>query len=405
MSTWRGFTVFLQNKKSFIRIMKTIITLCLVLIGSMSFAQKAKSTGINCKYHHMRYPENVDLSAKLWALSVTEQTACQGAIKYAQRHTPLIALDKRSQYYMSLVGNKGKYYYQAKTLISNLDAQQTPYIHFELETRDINIISQATKNKKPGADPKYNLIFEMRTPVILKATRRGDMNVELLDTNNFSAKSYWFAFPEDAQLGTGVDIKPNGYPNEAELLAAWRKYGKKAELQWRDKMITGFLRYVFANFTDTYIQHEEWDVIKVYSDKNKKGGYDEIVDAAELFSNTFDEIDTDYKAGKMDKFYTQEYQKRFTQCSETWKAFLAKYDFDVSSKDGDVSDSYKQDILLNYVYSLILTKQFDEAEKQIAIYLTQEIRGGTRSDLKMLRRLSKQFQTEYLSNAERMGWK
>jgi hypothetical protein len=306
---------------------------------------------------------------------------------------------------MGLVGKKGKYYYQARNLISNLDVQKTPYIHFELETRDINIISQVTKNKKPGADPRYNLIFEMRTPIILKATRRGDMDVELLDTNNFSEKSYWFAFPENAQLGTGVDIKPNGYPNEAELLAAWRKYGKKAELQWRDKMITGFLRYTFANFTDTYIQYEKWNSHKIYSDKNKKGGYDEIVDAAELFSNTFDEIDADYKAGKMDKFYTEEYQKRFLQCSEIWKTFLAKYDFDVSSKDGDVSDSYKQKILLNYVSSLIFTKQFEEAEKQITIYLSQEIRGGTNSDLKMLRRLNTQFQTEYESNAVRMGWK
>lgn len=385
--------------------MKTIITLCLVFVGSMSFAQKAKSTGIKCDYHHMRYPEKVELSAKFWALSLTEQSACQGAIPYAKKQTPMVATDPRSRFYMNLVGNKGKFYYQAKDLISNLNAKKTPYIHFELETRDINIISQVTKNKKPGADPQYNLIFEMRTPVILKATRRGDMNVELLDTNNLSSDTYWFAFPQDAQLGTAPDIKPNGYPNEAELLAAWRKYGKTAELQWRDKMITGFLRYTFANFIDNNIQHEEWNSIKIYSDKNKKGGYDEIVDAAELFSNTFEEIDADYKAGKRDKFYTEEYQTRLMKCHDTWKAFLAKYDFDVSSKDGDVSDSYKQDILLNYVYSLIFTKQFDEAKKQIDHFLTQEIKAGTNSDLKRLRRLNEQFQTEYNANAERMGWK
>ncbi len=371
----------------------------------MSFAQKAKSTGANCRYRHMRYPENVELSAKFWALSLTEQSACQGAIPYSKKTSPLVTTDSRSRFYMNLAGSKGKYYYQTKTSLGNLINKRTPYIHYELETRDIIIVSQVTKNKKPGADPKYNLIFEMKTPVILKASRKGDTNVVLLDTNNFSAKSYWFAFPESAQLGTAPDIKASGYPNEAELLAAWRKYGKKAELQWRDKMITGFLSPVFFSFTDEFIQFEDWDAIKIYSDKNKKGGYDHIVQAAETFSNTITEIDADYKAGKMDKFYTQEYQTRLTQCLDTWKAFLAKYDFDVSSKDGDVSDSYKQKILLNYIHALIFTKQFDEAEKQISFYLTQEIRGGTDSDLKRLRRLNKQFQTEYLSNAERMGWK
>ena len=384
--------------------MKTIITLTFVLIASMSFAQKAKSTKVNCKYHHMRYPENVELSAKLWVLSLTEQSACQGAIPYSKKTSPLVAADPRSRFYKSLVGSKGNYYYQTKTSLGNLINKRTPFIHYELETRDITIISQVTKNKKPGADPKYNLIFEMKTPVILKASRKGYMDVVLLDTNNFSTKSYWFAFPEGAQLGTAPDIKSSGYPNEAELLAAWRKYGKKAEMQWRDKMITGFLRSVFFNFTDEFIKFEDWDVIKIYSDKNKKGGYDHIVQAAETFSNTIDEIEADYKAGNMDKFYTQEYQTRLTTCLDTWKAFLEKYDFDVSSKDGEVSAEYKQKILLNYIHALIFTKQYEQAEQQIAHFLTKEIKGGTNSDLKRLRRLKNQFQKEYLSNAERMEW-
>ena len=384
--------------------MKIIFTFLIVLTASLSFGQKAKSKSINCKYHHMRYPENVELSAKLWALSIVEQSSCQGAVPYRVSQTPLVATHPRSQFYLNQVAKKGKFFYQAKDRISNLDAKKTPYVHFELETRDITIASQHTKNKKPGAEPQYNLIFEMRTPVILKATRKGDMNEVLLDTNNFSAKSYWFAFPQDAQLGTAPDIKPNGYPTEAELLAAWRKYGKKAEMQWRDKMIGEFLRTTFFNFTNTYIKFEAWDVIKIYSDKNKKGGYDEIVDAAETFNNTFTEIDADYKAGSMAKFYTDEYQNRLKACLETWKGFLAKHDFDVSSKDGEVSPEYKQKILLNYIHALIFTKQFDEAEQQIALYLTKEIKAGTNSDLKRLRRLKNQFQIEYEANAARMGW-
>ncbi len=403
MSTKTAFTACLLVPKQSIN-MKIIFTLFIVLTASLSFAQKAKSKAVNCKYHHIRYPENVELSAKMWALSIVEQSSCQGAIPYRVSQTPLVATHPRSQFYMYQMANKKKHFFQATDRISNLDAKKTPYIHFELETRDMRIVSQVTKNKKPGADPQYNLIFEMETPIILKATRKGDMNVVLLDTNNFSSSNYGFTFPQNAQLGTAPDIKPNGYPSEAELLAAWRKYGKKAQLQWRDKMIAEFLRPTFFKFTNTYITFEEWDVVKIYSDRNKKGGYDHIVDAAETFNNTFAEIDADYKAGKRDKFYTDEYQTRLMGCLETWKTFLSNYDFDVSSNDGEVKAEYKQKMLLNYIHALIFTKQYDEAEKQIAHYLTKEIKAGTNADLKRLRRLKNQFQTEYEANAARMGW-
>lgn len=385
--------------------MKLIITLFALTLATGTFAQKAKSEGVNCKYHHMRYPENVELSAKMWALSYTEQSACRGAIPYQQNHTPLVATNPRSQVYMNLIGTKSKHYFQATDRISNLDTKRTPYMHYEIEARDITILTQQTKNKKPGAEvAQFNLIFEMRVPTFLKVTRKGDMNQVMLDTNNMSNETYWFAFPENATLGTAPDIKPGGYPSEAELLAAWRKYGQKAEMQWRDKMINEFLRPACLNFIDEYIMFEEWDVVKIYSDKNKKGGYDHIVDAAEVFKNTLTEIDNDYTAGKRDKFYTEEYQTRLNACKETWKTFLSGYNFDVLEDEGEVKADYKQKILINYIHSLIFTKEYAEADQLIDTYLTQEVRGVTKADLNSLKRLNNQFRKEYEANAARMGW-
>lgn len=385
--------------------MKQIFTLIIVLSSAFSMAQKAKSDAINCKYHHIRYPQNVELSAKIWAMTITEQSSCQGAVPFSVTQTPLVATNPRSQFYMNLVSGKGKDFYQVMDNIKNLDLKRTPYIHFELNTSNITVLSQATKNKKPAPDGDFYLLFEMRTPLTLVATRKGDMNVVLMDTNNLSVQTNWFRFPQDAGLGTAPDIKPNGYPNEAELLAAWRKYGKDAEMKWRDRMITDFLRVVYHQFTEKYIQFEAWDVVKIYSDKNKNGGFDDIVNAAETFRATVDEIDADFKAGIFTKFYTDEYQTRLLGCVETWKSFLAKHDFDVTTKDGDVSDEYKQEMLTNYIHGLIFTKQFEQAQKQIAHYLTQDIRSGTSADLKNLRELNTQVQAEYTAHAERLGWK
>ena len=355
----------------------------------------------------MRYPEDVRLSAKLWALSLTEQRACRGAIQRQTRNTPILGLGKRSNFYVNLIGSKKDDYYQAKDRMANLDAANTPYIHYTLETRDIIIESQVTKNKRIGSkEPQFNLIMTMRTQVILSISHRGDTTIALLDTNNFNGPTRTFAFPEDAKLGTAPDIKPNGYPTENELLAAWQKYGQTAEVQWRDQMITDFMRPVCNDFINEYIQFEEWDVIKIYSDRNKKGGYDELVDAAQLFENTISEIDADYETGGRMKFYTEEYQRRFNECKTTWKNFLTKYNFDVIEDEGEVKGEYKQKILLNYIHSLIFTKEFDEAETQIARYVAQaDIRKVTYYDLLKLRRLNEQFRKEYNGNAERLGWK
>ena len=169
-------------------------------------------------------------------------------------------------------------------------------------------------------------------------------------------------------------------------------------------MISEFLNPVCFNFIQNNIVFEEWDVVKIYSDKNKKGGYDHIVGAAEVFKNTLTEIDADYEAGKLDKFYTPEYQQRLNDCETTWKNFLMQYDFNVLEDEGDVDADYKQKILLNYIHALIFTKDWDEADKLINQYLAQEVRNVTNADLKSLQRLNHQFRKEYEANAARMGW-
>lgn len=381
--------------------MKIIFTLLIVLFSSVATAQKPNSETINCKFRHIRYPQNVELSANLWAMTLTEHMSCQGAIPYSQKTSPLQGTDKRTQFYMNTVSNKSNYFYQTRENIGNLTNARKPFIHFELETRDIVIRSQQLKNGNPA---QQNLLIAVQVGVLLKATRKGDMDVVLLDTNNLSAPLVYFNFPKDAQLGTAPDIMPAGYATEAELQAAWRKYGKIAEQQWRDKIIEPFLRSVMFNFTETYIVFEEWETPKIYSDKNKKGGYEELVNAAEVFANTFVEIDNDFETGSKLKWYTQEYQRRFALSIETWKSFLDNVDFDISSKDGEYDADYRQKILLNYILGLIYTKQFDEAYKQIAYGFTQDIRNVTHAALESLARLNEQIRNEYTANAARMGW-
>ncbi len=385
--------------------MKHLLLLFSITFSSALLAQKAKPVGINCKYRHMRFTEQPNLSAKYWALTITEQTACQGAIPYSVKHSPLTGIDERSAFYMRQIPSQATFFTQTRDLIGNLQNKQTPFTHFELETGDIQLNNQITKNAKPGAEiAQYYMTFAVRAPIKLTATRKGDINTLVLDTNATQTKEYFLRFPMDVQLGTAPDIKGNGYPTEAELLAAWRKYRKKTELQWRDKIISEFLAPIFREYKQTYIQYEEWNSCKVYSDKNKKGGYDHLVEAAELFRATIEAINEDYKSGHFKKFYLSEYQDQFNKCLAVWKGVLESFEFDVTSNDNAIDADARQKILLNYIQTLIYTKQFEEAEQLMANYLAQDIRNVTHSDLRRLQRINEQFAREYKANAERYAW-
>ena len=383
--------------------MKIVLLSSLLLVTSLAFSQKANDDAISCKHRHMRYPDSVELSAKVWALNVVEHPSCQGLVLALNRETNRLDVEKRSAFYNNQIPRQDKFFMQSSQSVANMTNSKTPFIHFELETRDISLRSQDIKKAQSGTT--FTFLIAVHVPIDLKATHKGDFEATLLDTNTTSATLRYFTFPGDAQLGTAPDIKPLGYPTEAELQAAWRKYGKIAEMQWRDKVISEFMYPVLFDFKRTFIQCEEWNTFKVYSDKNKKGGFDHLVQAAELFANTIAEIDADYEAGSTMKFYTEEYQTRFKQSLEVWKTFLAGYDNDVIEKDENVSPEYRQKILINYLYALVFTGQYDEARTQINHYLKQDLRSGTRVDLEQIGRLNTQLKNEFTNNAERLGWK
>lgn len=386
--------------------MKILLTWAISLIVSFSFAQKPKQFGINCKFRHLRYPENIQFSANQWAVTIIDQSREGDLLHQEIRETPLNKMWKSARIYSRLIGSKPGYYEEASKNRDILDATETPYIYYRIEKRDIVILEQeVTDNGSNAGESRYNLVFTMRTPVFLTATFRGDTSVVLLDTNNFTFRTSRFTFPRDAKLGKGEDIKPKGYPSEVELFAAWQKYGKQAEEEWSEKMTKEFLRPVCSAFIQEFIQYEEQIGGKIYTDKNKKGGFDDLVNAAEIFRNTMDEIDADYQAGSLMKMYTEEYQRRLIECRTIWDEFLKKYDYDVLSQDGRIKAEHKQKILLNYILSLIFTKEFEEAEKLINQYRSLNLRSSVSSDLRTYWYLNEQLRDEYRFHAEAMGWK
>ena len=387
--------------------MKKIITLLLVLPILIS-AQKAKSSKLKSNYHYIRYAIDESFNAPVYGLTITEQSSCGGLVPYKVMKTPLVSPDPRTRLFVNSVPIQPNNFSQARDIVNNLIAKHVPFTHFEIDANNIILDKQITKNaKKMGPDypDQFFLEFNTSVPVKVKATYHSSKPFPTLDTNSVAYGLKTLRFPIDFQFGTsGPDVLINGYPTEAALIKAWTKYGKKAQVQWRDKAISGFLVPVFFNYKKKYISYEEFDQCKIYSDKNKKGGFEELVHTAETFIATLNKIEGDYKLRKIKKYWTAEHQVKFMECSQVWKNFFNENGMDLTKGTGTISAEYKQKVFLNYLYSLSFTGQFDEAERLISENVGKKLKSGNLTDMERMRVLNRYMQKEFAAHSREKGW-
>ena len=387
--------------------MKKIIVLLLIFPLFIN-AQKAKSTSLKSSYHYIRYAISEVYNAPIYGLTITEQSSCGGLVPYKVMKTPLVSPDPRTRLYVNSLPTQPKNFSQARDIVNNLIAKHTPFTHFEVGANNIVLAKQITKNaKKMGPDypEQFYLEFHTSVPVKVKATFHGNTPMQTLDTNSVGQGVKTMRFPMDVQFGKAApDILMNGYPTEAALIKAWTKYGKKAQVQWRDKAIESFLVPVFFNYKKKHISYEEFDQLKIYSDKNKKGGYEELVHTAEKFISTLNKIEGDYQLGKFKKYWTAEHQVSFKECNQVWKNFLTTNGMDLTKGNGNVPAEYKQKIFLNYLYSLTFTAQFEEAERLISENVGKKLKSGILTDIERMRVLNTYMQKEFAAHSRSKEW-
>jgi len=371
-------------------------------------AQKAKLTTLKSNYHYMRFALDESYNEKFYVFTITEQSSCGGLVPYTVKKTPLVSSDSRTRLYTNSVPKQGKYFMQSKEPVENLIAKRTPFTHFEIETADIQLNNQTTKNAQKNLSSTENLYYlEFRAivPISVKATFYGNKTTLTLDTNSNGITQSILRFPMDYQFGTSApDIKVRGYSTEASLIAAWKKYGRRAQVQWRDIAISKFITPVFLNYKKRYISYSEFTQSKIFSDKNKKGGYDQLVSAAELFISTMDEIEGDFKRNDFKKYWTKEYQRRFLECSETWQKFIEDNGNDLTKGDNLVSAETKQKIFLNFLKSLMFTGQFSRVEELIVENSSKKLKAGILFDMKRLKVFNQQLKLEFDVHSKEKGW-
>ncbi len=384
-----------------------LFTLALVALSFFSSAQKANDDALKANYHYLKYAEREGLSTKEFALSISEEYSCDGGVP-AKTYTTPISVDPRAKFYLNMVPAEKMFFSQARDLYGNMITKKENFTDITIHAADIRLTNQMLVDKpNPSATTEklYFLSFEASVQAEISIRRRGDIDEVLLEGNSNIMKMKKFTFPTDVIVsGEMSDVQRNGFSSQAALMTAWNKYKKYSTMQWRDKLLTDFLEPIFSEYKKRFMLYEIWDQAKIYSDKNKKGGYDNIVTAANNYIAVFDAIENDYKANKHAKQWTKEYQEQLNSSIKVWEAFLAETNFDVTVDDKLISDDYRQKILYNYIQGLIATGQFDKANEVIEKNLIVKVRNVTLSDLRSLKRALDIERNQFEKYSGSKGW-
>ena len=388
-------------------IMKSLIFLFTYLISFSVFSQKANDDAVKTNFHFLRYPEREGVSTKVFAISVSEEYSCDGAVP-AKTYTTPITVDPRGKFYLGMVPDEKLFFSQARDLYGNLITKKEDFTDITIHTNDIRLTNQTQSDKanpKAVTEKLYYLSFDVSVLTEITIRRRGSVDEVLLESSSSQIPSKRLTFPSDVLFeGHMTDVERNGFKSPTALMNAWNKYKRYCTMQWRDKLIRDFLTPVFNEYKQRFMLYEIWDQAKIISDKNKKGGYEHIVSAAENYIAVFTSIEVDYKEGKHTKQWKKEYQEQINSSLKVWETFLAETNFDVTVDDKLISDDYRQKILLNYVEGLILTGQFDKAEQLIEEQLKAKLRNVTISDLNRLKRTLLFEKSQFETYSESKGW-
>ena len=387
--------------------MKHFLYLSIYLISSSAFSQKANDETIKTNFHYLTYPEREGVSTKVFGLSVSEEYSCEGAVP-AKTYTTPITVDPRGKFYLGMVPEEKLFFSQARDLYGNLISKKEDFTDITIHTNDIRLTNQTQRDKtnpKVVTEKLYFLSFDVSVLSEITIRRRGSADEVLLESNSSQIAPKTFTFPTDVLIeGSMTDIERNGFKSPTAMMNAWNKYRKYCTMQWRDKLIREFLTPVFKEYKDRFMMYENWEQAKIISDKNKKGGYEHIVTAAENYIAVFTSIEIDYKEGRHTKQWKKEYQEQINTSLKVWEALLAETNFDVTVDDKLISDDYRQKIMLNYVEGLILTGQFDKADQLIEEQLKAKLRNVTISDLNRLKRTLVFEKSQFEIYSASKGW-
>lgn len=386
--------------------LRVLLSLFLVAFSAGVLAQKAKSKQVVFSSQIMNYSIDEKLSSDEYVLTVKEKSSCDNSIIEGEYQTP--TANQRMREYKKVV-NGSKYFKENKDVLSNYRLKKQPVTHFIFEVDDLIFKNKRLENRngsiKSTKPKKLYYRLNISLDANLKIQHDGDFEKTIVDTNLTYKNEFSRKFPNDFKFPSSNPLaKQFGYPTEQEIKKAWMKYRSLVCQQWRDELVKDFAKPIVDDFLNSYIKKPTYLKESFYTDKNRKGGYDNIVEASRLIESSFQELSLNFEGENYANFWTESIQNKLNAASSIYEEYLTSINRDVIENPRYMRASYRQEMLLNYLKTLAYTGAFDKFDKVYKEFIDQKIDGSIKRVMINVKRRKDRLEAQFKSNAGKKGW-
>jgi len=349
--------------------MKLFLSATFFLILFNTFSQKAKVENEHLKAHMIKYASEEYLNQGGFYYEVEEKNALQfskeskdyvfGTVKtpnnlrkdFYRNYMPNVAIPPLTYPFKS----KEKLYEEEKGFLEFKFFFGDSYI----SSKDLNT-SQITVNEKKLDQYNYNLDIKLFC------------NVSVFYTNEKGEQRLLFTKSDYTYSVKKFPATPLSNKGALDLFVS----KDESTLSLRDDAIKAYIKEIHGETAKKYCNTLDKDRVLIYTDKNKNGGFDDVVEAAHLFSQAInfikDQIEQNNYIGLNE---VDSVRNRILKANVIWKAHLEEVKFDLNSKDKLITDDFVQSMMQNYIRGLIYTEQWEEARKQLDYVHSQTVKG------------------------------
>lgn len=380
--------------------MKNIYPLLLCLfLNSVVWSQKQSlsSQRVSVSIDHLAPLKH--LHAKYFTFNLQESYVNeQGVPVFESINAPKLGVRKiYKEYLKELQGMRGTSFVDNLSF-SELVLNDQPFIYVEIKAGDLFFTEANLRTPIVRILNFYNkdISFTMDAQVKISYVHNGNFTT-IIDTNLNRTTVHKKAFPKDYKPEVGIK---QSVSVKDSLDPLWLREQNRVRLVWRQDVLQDFIKDCVKEYNLRVVGGVRTHVFNIASDKNKKGGFEPIVEAEKLMVGALLKVNDralDNDSTTLNHLWSNDVQSEIASAMEIWKSFLMK--------EGMFNNNFRRQMSENYIIGLVLTGQFDSAQQFLNGNIPSPFEQIPHvSEIKRLKELNWRLRMEYERYANERGW-
>lgn len=377
--------------------MKALVSVSLLLLPFTFLAQKENTKRDQTLVNIYHLAPDLHLKVDQFTFSIQESyLGTDGNFYEHTVNSPYIGPLQSINAYLKAMGGLTSVRYSDKSDFMTLQQNNIPFIHFEIEASDLQFLSEQEKRPLVRLNDNYNLKLVYFLQASVKLTHvHGDQLTPFADTVISINQRFEKQFPKDYRTPSHGKLTAK---SKDSLNILWIQHRQMVKESWRMNAVNDLIAAAVKSYNERCISGAVTHYFRCYTDRNKKGGFDELVKASDLFEAT---MKTVHKRGsvsnttELNHFWSADVQKNLASCRTIWKNFL---------ETKTISDNLRSKLTFNYALSSLLLGDFEAFHEVMGNSVPKPFRVIDSVDQGYLLDKMKIIQPEFEMHAKQRNW-